>query len=109
MKRCPVVKELVEEAIGLQLRPALVSGFTPKRHRLMDGSEDTEVPGEAGADANANGNVVSYAATFLDPAEDVEKRAPLDDGRRCVACRSLRGGHVPDWRRLVRPNRRLCL
>jgi hypothetical protein len=44
MKRCPVVKELVEEAIGLQLRPALVSGFTPKRHRLMDGSEDTEVP-----------------------------------------------------------------
>ena len=44
MKRCPVVKELVEEAIGLQMKPGAEHSFTPKRHRLMDGSEDTEVP-----------------------------------------------------------------
>ncbi|EOD08958.1 hypothetical protein EMIHUDRAFT_248850 [Emiliania huxleyi CCMP1516] len=44
MKRCPVVKELVEEAIGLQMKPGSEFSFTPKRHRLMDGSEDTVVP-----------------------------------------------------------------
>ena len=44
MKRCPVVKELVEEAIGLQMKPGSELSFTPKRHRLMDGSEDTVVP-----------------------------------------------------------------
>ena len=43
MKRCPVVKELVEEAIGLQMQPEQLN-FTPKRHRLMDGSEDTDIP-----------------------------------------------------------------
>ena len=44
MKRCPVLKELVTEAIGLQMRPGAADCFTPKRHRLMDGSEDTVVP-----------------------------------------------------------------
>ena len=44
VKRCAVVKELVEEAIGLQMRPGSEHNFTPKRHRLMDGSEDTDVP-----------------------------------------------------------------
>ena len=42
MNRCPVVKELVEEAIGLQLKPELQHSFTPKKHRLMDSVEDTE-------------------------------------------------------------------
>ena len=44
IKRSPVVKELVEEAVGLQMKPGSEASFTPKRYRLMDGSEDKLVP-----------------------------------------------------------------